>query len=439
MKANNGAPFFLVVLIIALLTFLASYGIPSLNVPSVKDIRFGIDIRGGVGATLYPDLPEGTKPTAQQLEAAETVIQNRLDNRGIFDRILTKEEEHGRIILEIPYKQGETDTNPQNTIDEIGATALLTFQEVDEELYDGYDLHGRKIYLPTGRIVIKGDDVQDAGVRTDPQSGEIFVTLNLNMEGTKKFAEATERLVGQKISIFMDDLLITSPVVNERIPNGEAVISGQNTAKEAGDLAATIRSGQLPFRLEAKEIHSITPHLGQSALSVTIMAGIVAFLLVSLFMILNYRLPGLIASIALFGLVVLQLLAITWFGATLTLPGIAGIILSMGMGIDANVVIFERIKEEMRTGKSLKASIDVGFKRAFTAVLDSNVTTLISAAVLYLLGTGPIKGFATTLFLGVICSFLSAILATRIMLKSTTNTGIAKHKWLYGYKEVKEL
>lgn len=436
MKGKNGLRFFLVILVIGILTYLAAYGSPALGISSIKDIRLGIDIRGGVGATLYPDLPEGTKPTSKQLETARTIIEKRLDSKGIFDKYLTTEEENGRIILEIPYKQGESDLNPQKAIDEIGKTAHLTFQEIDEEKFDGYREDGTKNYLPTDKIVIEGKHVKDAGVGTDPQTGEVLVTLELNDEGAKRFAEATERLVGKKIGIFMDDDLITAPVVNEKIPGGKAVINGQRDAKEAGELAATIRAGALPFKLVAKEINSITPLLGVGALRVTINAGIVAFILVFLFMLIRYRLPGMIANIALFGLVVLELLVISWFGITLTLPGIAGIILSIGMGVDANVIIFERIKEELRSGKTLRASIDVGFKRAFSAVLDANVTTLISAGVLYKLGSGPIKGFAATLFVGVVLSFLTAVVATRVMLKAVSNVDIAKYKWLYGHKEV---
>lgn len=436
MKGKNGLRFFLVILVIGILTYLAAYGSPALGISSIKDIRLGIDIRGGVGATLYPDLPEGTKPTSKQLETARTIIEKRLDSKGIFDKYLTTEEENGRIILEIPYKQGESDLNPQKAIDEIGKTARLTFQEIDEEKFDGYREDGTKNYLPTDKIVIEGKHVKDAGVGTDPQTGEVLVTLELNDEGAKRFAEATERLVGKKIGIFMDDDLITAPVVNEKIPGGKAVINGQRDAKEAGELAATIRAGALPFKLVAKEINSITPLLGVGALRVTINAGIVAFILVFLFMLIRYRLPGMIANIALFGLVVLELLVISWFGITLTLPGIAGIILSIGMGVDANVIIFERIKEELRSGKTLRASIDVGFKRAFSAVLDANVTTLISAGVLYKLGSGPIKGFAATLFVGVVLSFLTAVVATRVMLKAVSNVDIAKYKWLYGHKEV---
>lgn len=427
MRGNNRVKFFLVILVIGILTYLVAYGAPVFGIPSVKDMRFGIDIKGGISTTLYPDLPEGQKPTPEELSAAREVIEKRLDFKGIYDRNITTETENGRIIVEIPYKPGEKDLNPQKAIDEIGKTALLTFQEVDE---NSKDENGN--YKPTGKIVIEGKHVVNTGVETDPKTGQAVVNLELNKEGAERFAEATGRLVGKKIAIFMDDKLIVAPVVNEIIPSGKAIINGQRDAKEAGELADTIRAGALPFKMVAKELNSISPLLGEGALKVTVNAGIVAFLLVCLFMLAYYRLPGLLACIALFGLVVIQLVVLSSFGISLTLPGIAGIILSIGMGVDANVIIFERIKEELRAGKTLRASIDLGFKRAFAAIFDSNVTTLISATVLYWLGTGPIRGFAVTLFIGVFLSFFTAITASRIMLKSVADVDIARHKWLYG-------
>lgn len=426
MKGNSGLRFFLIILIIGVLTYLLASGMPLLGIPSINNTRLGIDIKGGISATLYPDLPEGTKPTDKELESAKMVIQNRLDNQGIYDRNITVETENKRIIVEIPYKPGEQDFNPQKAIDEIGKTALLTFQEVDEEQVDEL---GK--YKPTGKIVIEGKHVVDAGVASDPQTGAIDVTLKLNAEGKDRFAEATGRLIGKPIAIFMDDTMIVAPTVQTKITDGNAVITGQRDAKEAGELAATIRAGALPFKLEARELNSITPLLGEGALRVAINAGIVAFILVFLFMLFMYRLPGILANIALFGLVAAELGMICWMGISLTLPGIAGIILSVGMGVDANVVIFERIREELKSGKTIQASIDVGFRRAFSAVLDGNVTTLITAVILYWLGTGPIKGFAVTLFIGVALSFFTAVTASRIMLKAVGNTEIGKNRWLY--------
>ena len=427
MRGKNGVKFFLVLLMTGILTYLAVAGAPALKIPSVYETRLGIDIRGGVYTTLYADLPEGTTPTEDDLKSAKTIIEKRLDSKGIYDRTVTLENDNNRIIVEIPWRQGEKDFNPQKAVDEIGKTALLTFQEVDEAKVDE-----KGNFLPTGRIVLQGTNIKDARPQSDRDYGGLAVGLSLDDEGSKKFEEATGRLIGQRIAIFMDDYMISAPRVNSQITGGQAIITGAFDAKEAGELADTIRAGALPFRLVAKEINSISPILGEGALKVAINAGMVAFVLVCIFMLLFYRLPGIIANIALFSLVLLQLLALNVLEIPLTLPGIAGIILAVGMGVDANVIIFERIKEELKSGKSLKASIDVGFKRAFSAILDGNVTTLIAAAVLYWLGSGPIKGFAVTLFLGVFLSFLTAVTASRIMLKSVSDADIAKNRWLYG-------
>ncbi len=262
--------------------------------------------------------------------------------------------------------------------------------------------------------------------------------MKLKKDGATRFAEATGRLIGKPIAIFMDDQLISAPTVQAHITGGEATISigGQNGSEEqkaeAANLAGLIKSGSLPFKLEAKQVNNISPTLGASALSVSLLAFVVAFILICLFMIIYYRLPGFVASIALFLHTILEILFLSWLGITITLPGIAGLILTIGMAVDANVIIFERIKDELRSGKTLHAAIDVGFKRAFSAILDGNVTTLIAAAVLLKFGTGPIQSFAYTLGIGVILSFITAVTATRIMLRTISDLDLAKHKWLYG-------
>ncbi|MDD4297177.1 MAG: protein translocase subunit SecD, partial [Ruminiclostridium sp.] len=282
-------------------------------------------------------------------------------------------------------------------------------------------------------IVLQGTQVKDAYPGTD-NNNKWIVALELDPSGAESFAEATGRLVGKPIAIYMDNDMISAPRVDSKITGGSAIITGQFTSKEAADLAATIRSGSLPFRLVAAKVDSISPQLGQGALDVAVNAGIVGFILVCLFMLLVYRMPGLLANIGLFGLVVLTILSIAWTGISITLPGIGGIILAIGLGVDANAVIFERIKEELRDGKTFRSAVDTGFNRAFSAVLDSNVTTLITAVVLYVMGSGPIKGFALTLGIGVGISFLTAVTATKAMLQAVTGVEFAKNKWLYGVK-----
>lgn len=286
-------------------------------------------------------------------------------------------------------------------------------------------------------LIMSGMDIVDARPELDPQRGVYHVALNLNAEGQRKFAEATGRLVGEQIGIYLNDQLISAPEVKDRIDSPNAVItlgSGgrRETLAEANRIANSINSGALPFTLTPIEINSISPVLGMSALEIMLSAAMFAILLVWIFMIVYYRLPGILACIALLLHVVIQVLFISWSGITLTLPGIAGVILTIGMGVDANIIIFERIKEELKVGKTLRAAIDIGFKKAIAAVLDANVTTLISGLILYMLGTGAVRSFAITLMLGVFLSFLTAITASRIMLKAISRIEATKKRWFYG-------
>jgi preprotein translocase subunit SecD len=434
MKGNNGIKFFLVIAVIAVLTWICFTGnFFGIKVPgSVYDITPGIDINGGIDATLYAIKEGGAKPTQKELDTAKIIIGRRLDKAGILDREIAPDVNSGTIVVRIPWAAGEKDFDPDKTLAKIGETALLTFQEVDEKSLD--ELGNPK---PTGKIVLQGTEVVDATAEKSSDSGGMQVSLSLSAAGKAKFAEATGRLIGQRIAIFMDDQFISAPTVQAHITNGDARItlgsaSDDSAIKEAKELADTIRAGSLPFKLEAKLVNAISPTLGKSALQVTIQAFILAFILVCLFMIGRYRLPGILACIALIGHTVLQLLFISWLNITLTLPGLAGVVLTVGMGVDANIIIFERIKEEIRSGKTLRAAIDLGFKRAFTAILDANMTTLIAAVVLYIFGTGPMVSFAYTLGIGVALSFLTAVTVSRIMIKSVSDLDIAKHHWLYG-------
>lgn len=438
MKGNNGVKFFLVILVIAVLTYIAfSSSFFGLPVKGARDIRPGIDINGGIDATLYA--VTSVKPTQDQLDAAKMVINKRLDKLGIFDRQVATDVNNSSIIVEIPWKPGEKDYDPDKTIAETIKTALLTFQEVDPAKIDsnGYYIQDQE-NKPTGKILIQGTDVIDATAQKSAQTGGMEVALKMTGDGAKKLADATQKLYHKPMAIYMDDEFISAPRIDAVITNGEAVItlggsSSDNAAiAEAKELADTIRSGSIPFKLEARYVNAISPLLGRGALDVTINAFIVAFVLVCIFMIGYYRLPGILACIALVGHTVLQLLFISWTGMTLTLPGLAGVILTVGMGVDANIIIFERIKEELRNGKTLRAGIDVGFKRAFTAILDANMTTLIAAVVLYIFGTGAMTSFALTLGLGVALSFLTAVTVSRIMIQSISDLDIAKHHWLYG-------
>jgi preprotein translocase subunit SecD len=259
------------------------------------------------------------------------------------------------------------------------------------------------------------------------------VQLILTASAAAQFSEVTGRLYATEgiIAIYLDDKQIIAPSVSAQITNGQAYITGNRTAQEASELAAVIQAGALPFKLVSRQTSIISPLLGEKALTVTVYAGIIAFLIICLFMIVFYRLPGLLSCIALLFLGITELSFMGWTGIALTLPGIAGIILSLGMGVDANVIIYERIKEEIRTGKTIGAAIDQGFHRAFSAILDSNITTIIVAVVLIWLGSGPIRGFGITLLLGVALSFFTAITVSRILQHATLELG-ALSTWWYG-------
>jgi preprotein translocase subunit SecD len=422
---------YLVLAVIAMFTVLAILGAgPAENrvVKGAADIRTGIDIRGGINAILVPVYPEGTTnpDVIQDLNTAKEILTVRLDSKGIFDKNLNIDTTNQRIILEIPWAQNETNYDPQAALRELGSTARLTFQEVDESLFDE---NGDP--LPTGKIIMDGNLVEEASHGLDNETNAYSVYLTLSKEGQTAFAEATGRLINQRIAIFMDDRNISAPRVSTRIDSPNARITGNFTMEEAKSLADRIRSGALPCKLETVSVDSISPTLGRGALDITLMAGLLAYILVCLFMIVMYRLPGVVAAIAVTGMVALQVLLLANLNISLTLPGIAGIILSVGMGVDANVVITERIREELKAGKTFRSAVDAGFNRAVVAVLDSNVTTIIAAGALYFLGTGPIRGFGLTLGLGVLVSFLSAITASRIMLRHVSVMPFARKKWLY--------
>ena len=413
--------FFFVVIIV---------GSPGMSINKIQDIKLGIDIKGGVSATIYPDVIDLSTVDDNQLETAKNILTQRLEGQGTFDATLTIDKENSRILLEIPYSGGE-ENNPQKVIDELGKMAYLTFREVD---YVTNEETQQVEIVDTDRIVVDGSDIKSASAVY--QDNNPVVAIEFNEVGTEKFAEATGRLIGQRIAIYLDDRMVSSPSVNSKIPDGHAVISGSFTQEEAMTLASYIQYGALPFGLEAKEINAISPTLGESALNVTLKAALLAFILVILFMLYRYRLPGFVASVALSGLIAAEIFWVSAFNASITLPGIAGIILTIGMGVDANVIIYERIKEELKNGLSIDDAINAGFKRAFSAIIDANVTTLITATILYTMGSGPIKGFALVLMIGVIMSFITALMLSKHILKALASLKIFRKKWFYSVKEV---
>lgn len=433
MNDNRTFKLFMVVLIIAIICLLAFTGLgpaESRIIRGVNELRTGIDIRGGISAIMEPVYEQGTqgRNIAEDLASAQKIIEDRLDAQGIFDRSVSIDSTNNRLIIDIPWAQNEKSFDPRAALNELGSTGKLTFQKVaPEDMYKD-----EKDIKPTGDIVLSGEDVQTAKYETD-QNGAHQVLLTLKQSGIDKFSKATGESIGSRIAIFMDENCISAPEVKSQITSSNAVIQGGSfTFDSATALADKIRFGALPTTLKPVSVDSISAQLGKGALDVAVKAGIISFILVCAFMVFLYRLPGLTSIVALSGLLALQILVLANFNFSVTLPGIGGIILSIGMSVDANVIIFERIKEELKEGKSIRAAIEAGFKRAFVAILDSNVTTLITAVVLWILGTGPVKGFGITLFFGTLLSFLSAVTASKMMLQGITAFSFSKNKWLFG-------
>ena len=441
---------FVVVAIIIVFTTLAFFGISTsygdittTYIKGVDDIRWGIDIRGGVDVTFTP--PEGYDATPEEMAAAESIIKVRLVSQNITDYETYVDEAKDRIIVRFPWKEGETDFNPEQAVKELGETALLTFRENQ-----------------SGPVVIEGKHVKSASAEPSPDGRGSQVKLELTDEGAELFSDATGRLIGQQISIWIDDTMISAPRVDSQIPGGVAYITGGAQGfdvKEAKALADRINGGALPFKLETENFSTISPTLGFGARDAMVTAGVIAFVLVAIFIIIMYRMCGVVASIALVGQVAGMIASLTGFFApfpsfTLTLPGIAGIILSIGMGVDANVITSERIKEELRNGKTLDGAIDSGFQRTFSAIFDGNITMVIVAIILMgafgppqsifnsLLSpifrwfgpsaTGAIYSFGFTLIVGVIFNFIMGVTASRLMLKSVSKFKPFKKPWLYG-------
>lgn len=455
--------FFIVVVFIAVFAFLTFHGtsttygdIETKIIKSTDDIRWGIDISGGVDVTFAP--PEGVEATAEQMDAAQAALEMRLVNLGITDYELYVDYSNYDIIVRFPWQAGEEDFDPEAAVQELGEMAELTFRE-------GYETD--EYGLPTGvtaeNIIVTGDQVVSAEAIAWEENGEykFGVSLEFDEEGTAAFAEATQELAGTGgvISIWMDDTCISYPTVENAITDGRSQITGNFDYESAKDLADKISAGALPYKLETSNFRTISASMGTGARNAMLIAGVIAFVLVALYMIIVYRLPGVVSSIALVGQVVGTIACITGFfgnipSFTLTIPGIAGIILAVGMGVDANVVTFERIKEELSKGKTLNSALELGYSRAWAAIFDGNITIVFVAVILMgafgppdslfakLMGflyfmfpatiEGTIYSFGYTLLVGVILNFVFGVFASRLMLASLSRFKALRNLKLYG-------
>ena len=415
-NSRSKSVFFLVVILIATFAYTAFAGISAggMEIKSaVSNIKQGLDLKGGVFVLYEADTDITGTELDDIMDQTIAVFRKRIDSMGLTEPLIVREGEK-RIRIELPGVE-----NAQQALDTIGKTAQLQFITVREE------------------IVVTGADVKNAKVVIDQKENTPVVALEFTPEGAQKFADATAKLAlnQEPLLIVLDNEVISSPVVNVAIPDGNATISGNFTVESASELANLIRGGALPVNFTEVQSSIVTATLGEDALARSITGALIGIALVMVFMTVYYRIPGLSASIALSGYMVIVAYIYQLIGVTLTLPGIAALILSVGMAVDANVIIFERIKEEIRDGKSVRVAIDSGFKKAMSTILDSQITTFIAGIVLYYFGTGQIKGFAITLMIGIIASMFTALFVTKLILRNMVNGFSIKDKKLFGVQE----
>lgn len=404
MKGGSGFKIVLLLIVIAAAAFF--------SIDPVKEkINLGLDLQGGAQVLLQATPQGNEKISNEDMDKLTAVMRKRVDEFGVAEPVIQKQG-NDRLIVELA---GVDD--PDQAIELLGRTAQLEFID------------------PMGTVVVTGADLKDARAQINA-NGENEILLEFTDDGKTSFGAATARLIGQPLGIYLDGALLQNPIVNSAIMDGFAVISGGFESFEAAaNNAALLRGGALPVNIEILSKSTVGPSLGQDSLDKSLNAFMIGLTVLFVFMLVYYRLPGMIANISLVVYALLLLWAMSLLNVTLTLPGIAGFVLSLGMAVDCNIIIYERIKEELRSGKSLRASIDMGFKRAITTILDANITTLIVAVVLFQFGSGSIQGFALILAIGLLASLFTAITFTRLMLRWTSSIrALSKHSY-YGVKE----
>lgn len=404
MKSNNGIPKLVLIILLVVGLVAASVALV-IKVPDL--LKLGLDLQGGVSVTLEADPEEGQTVTADDMANLTDIISNRVDEFGVAEPLIQQEGDD-RIIVELAGLQ-----DIEEAVAMLGTTAKLEF------------------IGPNNDVILDGSQLSDAYVAQNSQSGGYQIALEFNDKGKEAFAEATEKYMGQSISIVLDGDVLCDPVVQAVISDGNAVITGVGDYDECARIASLLRGGALPVNVEIAEERVVGPELGADSLSKSYVAILYGVAAVFLFMIIYYRLPGLLTcvSLLLYGVILFWVqcaINVTW-----TLPGIAAFLLSLGMAVDANIIIFERIKDELRKGRTLSAAVSAGFQRAFKAILDANVTTLIATVVLFYFGVSSIKGFAITLSIGVLASMFTAIVFTRFLLKLCANSTALSKRSLY--------
>ena len=377
--------------------------------PLNETIKLGLDLQGGTHVVLEAKDTETVAVDNDAMSRVLSVIKKRVNEMGLTEPVIQRQGER-RIIIELP---GIND--PNDAIQTIGKTAQLKFKN------------------EAGELLMTGEVLKEARAGHETQFNRPIISFELTGEGAKKFAQITRNNVGKRVGIYLDNELLTNPVVQEEIGGGKGQITGFESIEEAQKKALLLRAGALPVPVEVIENRTVGPTLGKISIQKSVKAGIIGLILIVLFMAVVYRLSGVVAAVALLFYSVIVLGILAGLNATLTLPGIGGIILSIGMAVDANVIIFERIKYEYRAGKSTRAAVNAGFKRAFTTILDSNVTTLITAAILGYFGTGTIRGFAITLSIGIVASMFTAIVVTRMIMNLLLSTKLVNTPKTFGW------
>lgn len=408
-KSRSIAIFALTIVVILSLAFsgfkgfeIAGWQVKSFN----EAITKGLDLQGGVSVLMEI---QDDNVTPQVRQRVKQLLELRVNSIGVSETVVTEEGDK-RIRIDIP---GAYDSS--EIVEDLSKTGNLEFRDSEDN------------------VLLTGKDVKDATALLDDTSRPV-VSLELNDDGKEKFAEATANNIGKSIGIYMDDEEVSSPVVQSTISDGKAVINGMSSMDEATKLAGIISSGALPVTIKAVSINNVGAQLGSEALPNAIKAGAIGISLVLIFMILYYRIPGVFASTSLILYITLILLIFTEMKVALTLPGIAALLLTIGMAVDANVLIFERIREELKRGISVKSAVKAGFENAMSSIVDSNSTTFIAALILYFIGSGSVKGFAVTLMIGIVLSLFTSLVVTKFLINLAVEIGLLKSLWQFRVK-----
>lgn len=411
---KKGKSAVLLVLSIAVIVFLAFAGFKGIVIGDYQFKSFntaitrGLDLQGGVSVLMEIQKDD---VTSEELESTKQHLELRVNKLGVAETVITTEGDK-RIRVDIP---GQFDSN--EIVTSLGQSGELTFKG------------------PDGEVILTGSDVKKATAQLNQQTGKYEVGLEFNDEGSIKFADATSKYIGQKIGIYLDDELISEPTVQVAITDGKASITGSDTLAENKALAGMINSGALPVPVKSVSVSNVGAELGATAFPNAVKAGVIGVGLVFLLMLVVYRRQGFLADIALTLYIFLILIIFVEVGVTLTLPGIAALLLTIGMAVDANILIFERTKEELRKGISIKTAVKRGSENALSSIVDSNVTTILSALILYFIGSGSVKGFAITLMIGILVSLFTALVVTKVLVNLAVDCGMLSKLQHFGVKK----